>query len=221
MVAAIVGIVIVGVAFGLLDAVVRTTATSDTRIDVAQRGRLAIDTITQRLRSQVCGGTPAAQPVDRRRHTRTASSSGPTPATHGDAGCARSSTRASQIRWITYPGRQRHRHADQHRQSSRQRRARTTAPGSSSTSPTTRVAATSPSARLFTELGSTATLGAADFPKVVRITVAFTAYPEERRRRPTRTPPTSPVTSSRATRRRRTSSRAPSPTPKALEPRCR
>jgi hypothetical protein len=58
LVAASVGIVIVGVAFGLLDSVVRTFGTSGQRVDVSQRGRLAVDQLTSRLRSQVCGGDP-------------------------------------------------------------------------------------------------------------------------------------------------------------------
>ena len=58
MVSMSVGVLIVGVAFGLLDAVVRSFGTSGDRIDVSQRGRLAVDTITQKLRSQVCGGGP-------------------------------------------------------------------------------------------------------------------------------------------------------------------
>jgi prepilin-type N-terminal cleavage/methylation domain-containing protein len=53
-----VGVVLVGVAFGLLDAVVRTFGSSGERVDVSQRGRQAVDTITQKLRSQVCGGGP-------------------------------------------------------------------------------------------------------------------------------------------------------------------
>jgi prepilin-type N-terminal cleavage/methylation domain-containing protein len=52
-----IGVVIVGVAFGLLDAVVRTFGTSGNRVDVSQRGRQAMDQVTQKLRSQVCGGT--------------------------------------------------------------------------------------------------------------------------------------------------------------------
>jgi prepilin-type N-terminal cleavage/methylation domain-containing protein len=57
MVAMTVGMVIIGVAFGLLDAVVRTFGSSGERVDVSQRGRQAMDTVTQKLRSQVCGGT--------------------------------------------------------------------------------------------------------------------------------------------------------------------
>lgn len=60
LVSGLIGVVIIGVAFGLLDAVVRTFGNSGTRIDVSQRGRLAIDQLTQKLRSQVCGGTPPA-----------------------------------------------------------------------------------------------------------------------------------------------------------------
>jgi prepilin-type N-terminal cleavage/methylation domain-containing protein len=57
MVSAAVGVVIVSVAFGLLDATVRTFGSSGERVDVSQRGRQAVDAITQKLRSQVCGGT--------------------------------------------------------------------------------------------------------------------------------------------------------------------
>jgi prepilin-type N-terminal cleavage/methylation domain-containing protein len=56
LVASTVGVVIVGVAFGLLDATVRTFGTSGQRVDVSQRGRLAVDQLSGRLRSQVCGG---------------------------------------------------------------------------------------------------------------------------------------------------------------------
>src|SRR4051794_4746233 len=52
-----VGVVIIGVAFGLLDAVVRTFGSSGDRVEVSQRGRQAMDVVTSRLRSQVCGGT--------------------------------------------------------------------------------------------------------------------------------------------------------------------
>ena len=55
-----VGVVIVGVAFGLLDAVVRTFGSSGDRVDVSQRGRQTMDSMTKELRSQVCGGTQAA-----------------------------------------------------------------------------------------------------------------------------------------------------------------
>lgn len=176
MVAASIGVVIVGVAFGLLDAVVRNYGKSDTRIDVAQRGRLAVDTITQRLRSQVCAGTPALNP----------SIVAATPnrvvfySDTGDAGGRRLRAleyTSNEIRWITYP-------AD----------SATATPTStdilvSNVAPNNgtglfkyyaynAAAATSSSAQLFTELGSSATLAAADYPKVTRITVAFTAYPK-------------------------------------------
>jgi type II secretory pathway component PulJ len=64
LVAASVGIVIVGVAFGMLDAVVRTFGTAERRVDVSQRGRLAVDVLTARLRSQVCAGGPTAANAD-------------------------------------------------------------------------------------------------------------------------------------------------------------
>ena len=60
MAAMAVGAVIIGVAYGLLDSVVRTFGTAEHRVDVSQRGRQAMDTITQRLRSQVCGGDETA-----------------------------------------------------------------------------------------------------------------------------------------------------------------
>ena len=65
MVAASVGIVIIGAAFGMLDAVVRTFGTSERRVDVSQRGRLAVDVLTARLRSQVCAGGPTTANPDR------------------------------------------------------------------------------------------------------------------------------------------------------------
>jgi prepilin-type N-terminal cleavage/methylation domain-containing protein len=52
-----VGVVIIGVAFGLLGAVVNTFGVSGDRVDVSQRGRQAVDNVTQKLRSQVCGGS--------------------------------------------------------------------------------------------------------------------------------------------------------------------
>lgn len=54
MTAAAVGSVIMLVAYGLLDATVRTFGNSADRTDVASRGRLALDAATQRLRSPVC-----------------------------------------------------------------------------------------------------------------------------------------------------------------------
>jgi prepilin-type N-terminal cleavage/methylation domain-containing protein len=57
MVSASVGVVLVGAAFGMLDAVVRTFGISGDRVDGSQRGRMAMDSITKKLRSQVCGGT--------------------------------------------------------------------------------------------------------------------------------------------------------------------
>jgi prepilin-type N-terminal cleavage/methylation domain-containing protein len=60
LVAAAVGVVIITVAFGLLDSVVRAFGSSGERVDVSQRGRTAMDRITAKLRSQVCGGDPVA-----------------------------------------------------------------------------------------------------------------------------------------------------------------
>lgn len=54
MVSAVIGVVIVGVAFALLDSSVRAFGSSEARTDAAQRGRLALDVVTQQLRSPVC-----------------------------------------------------------------------------------------------------------------------------------------------------------------------
>ena len=55
LVAASIGIVIILVAFGMLDSSVRAFGSSEKRIDVSQRGRLAMDNVTALLRSQTCG----------------------------------------------------------------------------------------------------------------------------------------------------------------------
>ena len=54
MMAAVVGTVIVLIAFGMLDASVRAFGSSEARTDAAQRGRLALDQVAQQLRSPVC-----------------------------------------------------------------------------------------------------------------------------------------------------------------------
>ena len=64
MTGAAIGIVIIGVAFGLLEGVLRTFGTSEERVDVSQRGRLAVDQMTARLRSQVCGAGPTVASPD-------------------------------------------------------------------------------------------------------------------------------------------------------------
>jgi prepilin-type N-terminal cleavage/methylation domain-containing protein len=67
LVSAAVGTVIMLVAFGLLDATIRAFGSSADRTDVAQRGRLAITEVTQKLRSPVCldvNGTSAVISAD-------------------------------------------------------------------------------------------------------------------------------------------------------------
>jgi prepilin-type N-terminal cleavage/methylation domain-containing protein len=48
-------------AFSLIDAVLRRTGETTGRVDATQRGRIAMDTVTRQLRSQVClpSGTPS------------------------------------------------------------------------------------------------------------------------------------------------------------------
>jgi prepilin-type N-terminal cleavage/methylation domain-containing protein len=54
LVSAVIGTVIIGVAFGLLDSSVRAFGSSEARTDASQRGRLALDVVAQELRSPVC-----------------------------------------------------------------------------------------------------------------------------------------------------------------------
>jgi hypothetical protein len=64
LVAATVGIVVMSALFGMLDTSVRLNTGVMSRTDAMQRGRLAMDVITQELRSQVCLAdlTPAVAP---------------------------------------------------------------------------------------------------------------------------------------------------------------
>jgi prepilin-type N-terminal cleavage/methylation domain-containing protein len=67
LVSSVVGTVIMVVAFGLLDATISAFGSSADRTDVAQRGRLAITEVTQKLRSPVCldvNGTSAVIAAD-------------------------------------------------------------------------------------------------------------------------------------------------------------
>ena len=67
LVSAVVGTVILLVAFGLLDSTIRAFGSSEGRTDVAQRGRIAMNAFTQRLRSPVClenNGTSAVISAD-------------------------------------------------------------------------------------------------------------------------------------------------------------
>jgi prepilin-type N-terminal cleavage/methylation domain-containing protein len=67
LVSAVIGTVIMMVAFGLLDATIKAFGSSGERTDVAQRGRLAMATVTQELRSPVCltnNGTSAVISAD-------------------------------------------------------------------------------------------------------------------------------------------------------------
>jgi prepilin-type N-terminal cleavage/methylation domain-containing protein len=55
----VIGTVVTLAAFTLLDASVRAFKKSDDRVDVTQRGRQAMDLMSQQLRSQVCGALTA------------------------------------------------------------------------------------------------------------------------------------------------------------------
>lgn len=57
MVAASVGIVVLGAVYALMDISVKTFTKVEDRVDVSQRGRLAMHEITRQLRSQTCLGT--------------------------------------------------------------------------------------------------------------------------------------------------------------------
>jgi prepilin-type N-terminal cleavage/methylation domain-containing protein len=178
MVAASVGMVIVGVAFGLLDSVVRTFGSTGDRVDVSQRGRLAMDELTQRLRSQVCGGNPTA---------------GYTPAIvaatnnkivfWADRGGALAPALRGleyvngRINEYTYPG------SDPNAAPATTRLlVSSVAPNNggglfqySAYNPAAANQTANPAPPLWIDLP--APLGAADYQRVVRITVGFTAYP--------------------------------------------
>jgi prepilin-type N-terminal cleavage/methylation domain-containing protein len=184
MVAASVGVVIVGVAFGLLDSVVRTFSTSGQRVDVSQRGRLAVDQLTARLRSQVCGAGP----------TQADPEADYTPAIVqatdnkvvfwsdiGDAGGRRLrgiEYANGAINDIVYPG------ADPAATPLSSRPLVTSvAPDNGpglfryfAYNPAAWNSTASPAPQLYLPL--TAPLVPADYKRVVRITVAYTAYPE-------------------------------------------
>jgi type II secretory pathway pseudopilin PulG len=57
MVAAFIGVLVLLVLLNLLDATQKATSRVTTRVDGTQRGRVAMEQVTQRLRSQVCLGT--------------------------------------------------------------------------------------------------------------------------------------------------------------------
>jgi type II secretory pathway pseudopilin PulG len=57
VVAASIGVLVLLVLLNLLDATQKATSRVTTRVDGTQRGRVAMEQITQRLRSQVCLGT--------------------------------------------------------------------------------------------------------------------------------------------------------------------
>lgn len=57
MVAATIGIVVILAVYALLDVSAKTFTKVEDRVDVAQRGRLAMEEMTRQLRSQTCLGT--------------------------------------------------------------------------------------------------------------------------------------------------------------------
>jgi hypothetical protein len=182
MVSATVGIVIVGVAFGLLDSVVKTFGSSGQRVDVSQRGRLAIDTLTARLRSQVCGGDPTGGYV-----TAIVSGTKDKVVFYSDAGDGLGTVLrgleyvGGDIREYRYPF---SKPANLSAQPTQTRHVVSNVAANNSGglfkyyafNPAAADQSVSPAADLYLPL--TAPLSATDLQKVVRITVGFTAYPE-------------------------------------------
>jgi prepilin-type N-terminal cleavage/methylation domain-containing protein len=180
LVASSVGVVIVGVAFGLLDATIRTFGTSGQRVDVSQRGRLAVDQISGRLRSQVCGGdetsgyTPA---IVLATGTKVAFWSN---VGNGEGRKLRGLEYVNNvIKEYEYPG------SDPSAAPARTREIATSvAPNNtggsffqySAYNPAAANTATDPAPSVYLPL--TAPLGPADYRKVVRITYAYKAYPD-------------------------------------------
>jgi Prokaryotic N-terminal methylation motif len=66
MIGMVIGLVVLGAAFMILDAATPLAARTQDRIDAYQRGRLTMDVISSELRSQVClpGAIPAIIPVN-------------------------------------------------------------------------------------------------------------------------------------------------------------
>jgi prepilin-type N-terminal cleavage/methylation domain-containing protein len=66
LVASVLGVIVLGAAFTVMEVAFRGTARIEQRVDIAQRGRLAMETITKQLRSQVClgPGSPALTQAD-------------------------------------------------------------------------------------------------------------------------------------------------------------
>lgn len=63
LVAMVAGMVVIVTAFTLMDVTLRRTGDVVSRVDASQRGRLAMEQVTQTLRSQVCRGLGAAEPA--------------------------------------------------------------------------------------------------------------------------------------------------------------
>lgn len=66
MIGMVIGLVVLGAAFMILDAATPLAARTQDRVDAYQRGRLAMDVIASELRSQVClpGAIPAIVPLN-------------------------------------------------------------------------------------------------------------------------------------------------------------
>jgi prepilin-type N-terminal cleavage/methylation domain-containing protein len=187
-----VGIVIVGVAFGLLDAVVRSFGTSGERVDVSQRGRQAMDSVTQKLRSQVCGGTapdftPSFTYADKNRvvfwsDVGDKNADGVTPKGKRVRGLEFS---ANTIAELEFPGTGQ----DPTAAPSKREIVTDVAENNGSAAakglfrfyaynPAAANQATVPAPPLYLELTG-APLSAADLKRIVRVTVAFTAFPRK------------------------------------------
>jgi prepilin-type N-terminal cleavage/methylation domain-containing protein len=184
MVAATVGIMIVGVAFGLLDSVVRTFGSAGNRVDVSQRGRLAVDQLTARLRSQVCGGGPTNADPNAAYTPAIVLATDNKVAFWSNVGDGQGRRlRALQyangsITEYTYAG------SDPNAAPATTRQIVSTVAATNGTglfkyfayNPAAADQAASPAPALY--LALTTPLAAADLQRVVRTTIAYTAYPE-------------------------------------------
>ena len=187
LVAATVGVVIVGVAFGLLDAVVRTFGSSGDRVDVSQRGRQTMDSITRTLRSQVCGGNVTAYTPS---FTSATNNKVVFWSDIGDKAADGTTPKGKRVRGLEYanntiyelefpdPGQ------DPNATPTKRELVTDVTPNNGTGlfrfyayNPAAANQTATPTPPLYLELTGSPSLATTDLSRIVRVTVAFTAYP--------------------------------------------
>ena len=189
-----VGVMIVGVAFGMLDAVVRTFGSSGERVDVSQRGRQAVDQVTKKLRSQVCGGvapdyTPSFTAANKNRvvfwsDVGDKQPDGVTPRGKRVRGLEFDPA-TGKLYELEFPGTGQDPNATPTKRELAVNVAANNGSGAAkglfrfyAYNAAAANQAANPAPPLYLELTGAPDLAAADLQRIVRITVAFTAYPQ-------------------------------------------